>query len=59
MSLLTVRLQLECIFILMKPCWISVVVQSESSIDQREAIFVSHPDVFADMFRLGADVNVK
>lgn len=43
----------------MKPCWISVVVQSESSIDQREAIFVSHPDMFADMFHLEADVNVK
>lgn len=58
-SLLTGWLQLDYIFTLMETCWISVVVHSEFSIYQAGAILVSHPDIFADMFHLGTDVNVK
>lgn len=52
-------LQLDYIFTLMEPCWISVVVQSLVLHLSDRGHFVSHSDIFADMFHLGTDVNVK
>lgn len=58
-SLLTGLLQLDYIFTLMEPCWISVVVHSPVLHLSDRGHFVSRSDIFADMFHLGTDVNVE
>lgn len=57
--LLTGRLQLDYTLAPMEPCWISVVVHTPVVHLSDRGHFVSHFDIFADMFHLRTDVNSK
>lgn len=56
---LTGLLQLDGVFSLMEPCWISVVVHSPVPHPSGTSHSVSRSDVSADMFHLGTDVDLK